>query len=203
MGKARLNIWVRDKNCRVIKRSGHLHIYNCLEEEVFGKPIEWVIKDGHAEVEMPPGCYIVRAGMQGGNIYSDRLIAIVGCDEHACLNLILPDFVEGEEPAPPKIEAGKLRLLAGGGCAPALALALGKEALRKDIDRHELGGAFNVLMNAANINKEQFIAEIETEIEATHRHLDEIKLSEEMAEAKEHVDLLRKTRDIIKEYVKQ
>ena len=203
MGKARLNIWVRDKNCRVIKRSGHLHIYNCLEEEVFGKPIEWVINDGHAEVEMPPGCYIVRAGMQGGNIYSDRLIAIVGCDEHACLNLILPDFVEGKEPAPPKIEVGKLQLLAGGGCGPALALALGKEALRKDIDKHELGTAFNVLMNAANINKEQFIAEIDTEIEVTRQHLKEIELGEEMAEAEEHVDLLRKTKDIIKEYVKQ
>lgn len=203
MGKARLNIWVRDKNCRVIKRSGHLHIYNCLEEEVFGKPIEWVIKDGHAEVDMPPGCYIVRAGMQGGNIYSDRLIAIVGCDEHACLNLILPDFVEGEEPAPPIIEAGELRLLAGGGCAPALALALGKEALRKDINRQELGGAFNVLMNAANINKEQFIAEIDTEIEATLGHLDEIELKEEIAEAREHIDLLKQTKDIIKEHVKQ
>jgi hypothetical protein len=87
--KAKLNIWVRDKNCRVIKRTGHLHIYNCLGEEVF---TGWVIKDGHAEVEIPPGCYIVRAGMRGGNIYSDRAIAIVRCEDSACINLILPKF---------------------------------------------------------------------------------------------------------------
>jgi hypothetical protein len=200
MGKAKLNIWVRDKNCRVIERTGHLHIYNCLGEEVFWG---WVITDGHAEVEMPPGCYIVRAGMRGGNIYSDRVIAIVGCEEHACLNLILPNFVEENETAHAKKEADKLRLLARGGCGPALALALGKEALLKDIDQKELGTAFDVLMNTANINRDQLIAEIKTEIDETQRHLDEMKAPEEVEEAKEHINLLEKTINIIEEFVKQ
>jgi hypothetical protein len=198
MGKAKLNIWVRGKNCRVIKRTGHLHIYNCLGEEVFAG---WVIKDGHAEVELPPGCYIVRAGMRGGNIYSDRAIVIVRCEESACINLILPNFVEKEvheHVEEMEEKRVKFELLAGGGCIPPVMLALGIEALkRENINIEELKTAYKVLMKAANIDKKQILCEISMEIEETHQNLDEMD-AEERREAREYINILEKLKEILK-----
>jgi hypothetical protein len=44
----------------------------------------------HLEVEVPPGCYIVRAWVCSGNLWTDRAMVIVGCGEDACVNLIVP-----------------------------------------------------------------------------------------------------------------
>jgi len=44
----------------------------------------------HIEVEVPPGCYIVRAWICSGNLWTDRVMVIVGCGEDACVNLIVP-----------------------------------------------------------------------------------------------------------------
>jgi len=44
----------------------------------------------HIEVEVPPGCYIVRAWICWGNLWTDRVMVIVGCGEDACVNLIVP-----------------------------------------------------------------------------------------------------------------
>lgn len=44
----------------------------------------------HLEVELPPGCYIVRAWVCSSNLWSDRAMVIVDCGETACVNLVIP-----------------------------------------------------------------------------------------------------------------
>jgi len=44
----------------------------------------------HIEVEVPQGCYIVRAWVYWGNLWTDRAMVIVCCGEEACVNLIVP-----------------------------------------------------------------------------------------------------------------
>ncbi len=44
----------------------------------------------HIEVDVPPGCYIVRAWVCWGNLWSDRAMAIVGCGQDGCVNLFVP-----------------------------------------------------------------------------------------------------------------
>jgi len=44
----------------------------------------------HLELDIPPGCYIVRAWVCYGNLWTDRAMVIVGCGGEACVNLIVP-----------------------------------------------------------------------------------------------------------------
>jgi hypothetical protein len=44
----------------------------------------------HIEVEVPPGCYIVRVWVCYQNLWSDRVMVIVGCGKEACVNLLVP-----------------------------------------------------------------------------------------------------------------
>lgn len=46
----------------------------------------------HLEVDVPPGCYVVRVHVcGGGNEWSDRTMVIVGCGEESCVNLIIKE----------------------------------------------------------------------------------------------------------------
>jgi hypothetical protein len=190
MGKAKLNIWARDKNCRIIKRTGLVRIYTCQEELV----ITELIQDGHGEIEIPPGCYIVKAGCFTGlgNIYTDRTMVIVRCGDEACVNLILPDFVEGAgaKGIPQPIERN---LLAVGGCAPTALLAFGVNALEKNIDPKD---AIDKFIEVAEINRGQMIAAIETEIKEISENMDELK-EDEIRESKEYQMTLKKIIQII------
>lgn len=55
-------------------------------------------KDGHVEIELPPGCYVVRATLHSwfqngrlfGNWATDRSIVQVCCGEHVCTTLYAP-----------------------------------------------------------------------------------------------------------------
>lgn len=190
MGKAKLNIWVRDEKCRIINRRGHLHIYNCLGEQVF---VGWVINNGHAEVEIPPGCYTVVAGMVHGNIYSDRTMVIVNCGEHACVNLILPNYNEKDNKM---LQLAPRNLLAVGGCAVRLIPALGVHAIHKNIDPKEI---FDVLIKTAEIDRKQLIVAIENDIEDMKENLDEIRKAspEEEKEAREYMGILEKIKNMI------
>ena len=191
MGKAKLNIWARDKNCRIIERTGLVRIYNCQEEEVFH---DWVIRDGHAEVEMPPGCYIVKAGCFAGlgNIYTDRTMVVVRCGDEACVNLILPNFVErvGARGNPQPV---KRNLLAVGGCAPTILLAFGVNALKKNIDPED---AIDKFIEVAEIDRGQMIAAIETEIKEISANIDEVR-KDEIREFEEYKKALEKIKEII------
>ena len=44
----------------------------------------------HIEVDVPPGCYIVRAWVCYGNLWTERVMSIVSCGDDACVNLIVP-----------------------------------------------------------------------------------------------------------------
>ena len=44
----------------------------------------------HVELDVPPGCYLVRAWVCSGNLWTDRAMVMVRCGEDACVNLIVP-----------------------------------------------------------------------------------------------------------------
>lgn len=45
----------------------------------------------HLEVDLPPGCYIVRAWVCYDNLWTHPEMVIVDCGETACVNLIIPE----------------------------------------------------------------------------------------------------------------
>jgi hypothetical protein len=57
-------------------------------------------RDGHVEIELPPGCYVVRASMHtwfangvlNGNWATDHGIVRACCGEEACVTLYAPSF---------------------------------------------------------------------------------------------------------------
>lgn len=107
MGMARLNIWVSetDDPCRVSNRTWYITIYNC-----DGNVLQWCgrkyvvmpARCGHLEVEVPPGCYYVKAvwgftAVKPGleyrvNHFTDAAIVQAGCDETACVKLFNPSI---------------------------------------------------------------------------------------------------------------
>jgi len=183
MSFAKLNIWVRyAKCCAVVDKPGHLHIYDCCGNTVLEPG--WVINHGHAEVQIPPGCYVVVAGMYGGNIYTERAMVIVRCGEDACVNLILPKFASTENPELRDIPES----IANGGCAVRVIPALVINALKQQIDPKP---AVDILLKAANIDKKQFIASIENEI----KQITEIARKDK--EAAEYMEYLKRIKEMI------
>lgn len=107
MGLAKVNIWVseRDEPCLVSKRTWYITIYNC-----DGTVLEWsghtpsryaVIPapNGHLEVEVPPGCYYVKAVWSyvlipdvgyRVNHFTDATIVQAVCDKTTCVKLFNP-----------------------------------------------------------------------------------------------------------------
>lgn len=167
MSYAKLNIWLRDLNCcptnfwkveLVVKTCGGEYLVD-FNQDVIDKLGEaypgFEVKRGtrnnettikirdrnikHIEVEVPPGCYIVRAWVCSGNLWTDRAMVIVGCGEEACVNLIVPpkencirDVVipVGIAARDMRLPTDKVRI------ATEVLLATGriqKEALRKEI----------------------------------------------------------------------
>jgi hypothetical protein len=103
MGMARLNVWITDlgRPCEMSKRDWVVAVFQC-----DGKVLEWCgrkydsvpAKCGHAEFELPPGCYVIRAsahtwwseGHLYGNWATDRTVVQACCDEHHCVTLYAP-----------------------------------------------------------------------------------------------------------------
>jgi hypothetical protein len=181
MGFAKLDIWIRDaKCCSVIDKPGHLHVYNCCGQPVLAPG--WVINHGHAEVQIPPGTYIVVAGVLGGNLYTERAMVIVRCGEEACVNLILPHFASTKNPELIDIP------IAIGGCPERLIPALVMNAMKKNIDPKP---ALDIIIKTAEIDKKQFIASIEYEIKQT------AEIARKDEEAKKYVESLQKIKAMI------
>jgi hypothetical protein len=101
MGLATLNVWIHNKTdpCRIDDGPWFVHVTYCN-----GTPVEWCghtysaepANCGHGEIQLPPGCYVVFA-VQVLFLppiirftLTDHAIAIVGCGEHACVNLYTP-----------------------------------------------------------------------------------------------------------------
>ncbi len=183
MGMAVLNVWIRDRHCRVIRRPAHLHVYNCLGEQVLGKEIS----DGHVEIAIAPGCYIMRAGMRypgQSNIYTHDAMAIVTCEARACVNLILPRFIEKPEVNVPDQQIDALKLFNAGGCAPVTALAAAVNGLTKG-DK-DVANVVTGLMRIAEIDPGQMRNAINAEREEVVQNIDEIP-EDEREKAREYV----------------
>lgn len=105
MGMSKLNIWISatDDPCGISDRTWYVTIYNC-----DGNVLEWCGKNyvvlpakcGHLEVEVPPGCYYIKAvwsfSFQGGifyvNHFTDAAIVQACCEQHVCVKLFNPSI---------------------------------------------------------------------------------------------------------------
>jgi hypothetical protein len=56
---------------------------------------EWKPTINNIPLKVPPGCYIVQVHVCGKrNEWSDKVMVIVGCEGHVCVNLIVKDLDE-------------------------------------------------------------------------------------------------------------
>lgn len=87
MGYGRINVWVRERDsCCVADMDGYAWVKCCCDPE---RMIQTRLKNGHAELKVPPGTYIVDASWRPGCCgEAKETIAIVGCGETVCVNLI-------------------------------------------------------------------------------------------------------------------
>ena len=105
MGLAKLNVLVSgiDDPCGVDSRTWYITIYDC-----DGNVLEWYNKRyvvlkapcGHLEVEVPPGCYYIKAVwgfvvvtpglVYRVNHFTDAAIVTVCCEQTACVKLFNP-----------------------------------------------------------------------------------------------------------------
>lgn len=103
MGISKLNIWITDLGnpCKMAARDWVVAVFNC-----DGKVLEWCgkrydsvpVKCGHVELELPPGCYVIRAsshtwwtnGVLYGNWATDRAVVQACCGQEHCVTLYAP-----------------------------------------------------------------------------------------------------------------
>ncbi|MDD4163130.1 MAG: hypothetical protein PHW87_11700 [Methanothrix sp.] len=89
MGFGKLNIWIREPDdCTVSEVNGYAWAKPCCARNrnlIYQTPINM----GHAEIQVPPGCYIVDAiWVPGCCGTAKETIAIVNCGDTVCVNLI-------------------------------------------------------------------------------------------------------------------
>lgn len=101
MGLATLNVWIHDEQdtCKISDRVWFVTVTYCN-----GEVVEWCghtffaepAKCGHAEFQLPPGCYVVR-GFRWITFkpfplffFTEHAVVIVGCEESACVHLFTP-----------------------------------------------------------------------------------------------------------------
>lgn len=103
---SKLNIWVSDTDdpCRISDRTWYVTIFDCN-----GEVLQWCKKKyvvmpapcGHLEVEVPPGCYYIKAvwsfWLTPGpsiiyrvNHFTDAAIVQACCEQHVCVKLFNP-----------------------------------------------------------------------------------------------------------------
>lgn len=101
----------------------------------------------HIEVDVPPGCYVVRAWVCGHNEWTDRAITTVRCGEHSCVNLVVP-HVHGKY-----------------GCIHNVIIPLIRHADRLKIPQPEIAKVVDVLVKAGELNKKDIITELKAKAE--------------------------------------
>jgi hypothetical protein len=93
----------------------------------------------HIEVDVPPGCYIVRAWVCWGNLWSDRAMVIVGCGQEGCVNLIVPRAEN---------------------CIRGVILPVGIVARDLRLQPDKVRTALDVLMTAGQVQREELLKEL-------------------------------------------
>jgi len=99
----------------------------------------------HIEVDVPPGCYIVRAWVCWGNLWTDRAMVIVGCGQEACVNLIVPP---------------KERCIRNGIFPVGIAAWEKQNKYPQIINNDNMRNAFGVLMTTIEIKKDELKSEV-------------------------------------------
>lgn len=158
MGMATLQIWIRSEisPCTISESDTHDKVpWQVAIMHCDGRALAWcgktyvglVAECGHLEVEVPPGCYVIRAGegmrvdKKGGvlgNHMSDHAVVIACCDQRVCVNLFAPTLhncVHGVVAALDGAVAANL--LPAETAKPALAAlrALSEKLPRSDFDK--------------------------------------------------------------------
>ena len=98
MGFGKLNVWLTetDNPCKINDKTFYVSVFTC-----DGEILKWAGKEykllealnGHLEVDLPPGCYYLRAAsIHCENAYSDTAVVRVSCGETACVTLMLPSL---------------------------------------------------------------------------------------------------------------
>lgn len=107
MADSILSIIIRDPThpCAPYQSSKHsfrVQIFHCDGKPLFWKGVKlglpglWLSEPGagggriHAQVKVPPGCYLIRAIAQCKNVVTDWAYVGVGCDQTVCVNLTIP-----------------------------------------------------------------------------------------------------------------
>lgn len=187
----KLNVWVRDINCEVVDEPGYLIVYTC-----HGNLIMYpYFPNGHAEVDVPPGCYIIMAKLciSGvGNIQTDKTMVIVKCGKETCVNLFLPNFaVDVDTPVVKQAQLEKQPLMLYY-CPAAILPALIVNAGTADIKPEELQATIDVIARAARIDKEILLDVVRDEIKFVEAHIPKCKHKKEREKMKEYINKLKK-----------
>ncbi len=171
MGLAKLNVWFRDEQCRPFKiqRPGldYVIISNCIGEEVQRADVP--VGKAHIEMEVPPGCYVVHGHVcePGINDFTDKAIAIVGCGQEVCVNLIVP----------------KVRT-----CVVRGLNAFIREARLLNIPQPDIRTAARTILTAGGIPREEMVKDIARKVEAVEK----VKEAKEVArEYQATLDILK------------
>jgi len=171
MGFAKLNVWVRDLKCELAEKA-NVTVVDC-----HGRVIAEAIWDElPRELQVPPGCYIVRAhacyyGTGGSlkNYHSDRSMVMVRCGEEACVNLVIPEFVN---------------------CAKDIVQPLIAQAIELQIHPQIIKEFVGTLGKIARISDEEFINKVDLRI-------NDLKDAKE-EDLKNHVIQLKKLKELIR-----
>ncbi len=89
MGTGKINIWIREPDgCAVAEMDGYAWARSCCYREC-QRIYRAELKNGHAEIEVPSGCYLVDAAWKPGCCgEAKETMVIVHCGESVCVNLI-------------------------------------------------------------------------------------------------------------------
>lgn len=104
MGFAKLNIFVSDTDdpCGYSDRTWYVTIYNCdgsVLEYCGRRYVVIPAKCGHLEIDVPPGCYLIKAvwgyrilgtGVYAVNHFTDAAIVTACCEQTTCVKLFNP-----------------------------------------------------------------------------------------------------------------
>jgi hypothetical protein len=171
MGFAKLNVWVSDLKCELAKKAS-VTVVDCHGRVIAEAP--W--NELPRELQVPPGCYIVRAhacyyGPGGSlkNYQSDRSMVMVRCGEEACVNLVIPEFVN---------------------CAKDIVQPLIAQAMELQIHPQKIKEFVGTLGEIARIPVEEFIGKIDL-------RTNDLKDAEE-EDVKNQVIQLKKLKELIR-----
>lgn len=136
MGVSRLNVWITetDHPCKINDGTFYVSIFAC-----DGTILKWAgreyklleAKNGHLEVDLPPGCYYLRAAsIHCENAYTDTAVVRLNCGETGCVTLMVPSIKRCAE-----LLVAALRLPRARELVPPETLRPALEALTKMTER--------------------------------------------------------------------